>query len=382
MKIITLNALALLALSLISCSANNDIKVDVNNPSLFSRTEIVTLQWSDVEGKISTFENGFIILNDKGEEVPYQKLTYGEEKPQELIFQAEVAANETKTFSITAGKAQEYAPKAVTTFMPRRKDDISWENDCVSYRMYGPALEIDAQERLISGGIDIWVKNTPKLVTQQWYEDEFNHVSSYHTDNGEGLDYYSVGSTLGCGAAAPYSDGKLFYVNHNFKKYEILENGALRTVFRLTYDSYPIANEESVEETRTITLDAGSYLNKIVANYKGAYSNIEVGAGFPYYNNEDGTLINCEQGYIAYGLPEHKKHGVTYIGVIYPQGFNKSDIVDKQLVGVMSQGKQNEFTYFAGGGWSKGGFKTQQEWFDYIKEYTQRLKEPFTVEIK
>lgn len=52
--------------------------------------------------------------------------------------------------------------------VPERYDDYAWENNKVAYRLYGPALET-SPEKLITPGIDVWVKCTEKLVIDEWY---------------------------------------------------------------------------------------------------------------------------------------------------------------------------------------------------------------------
>jgi len=75
-----------------------------------------------------------------------------------------------------------------------RHDDFAFENDRVAHRMYGPALETWKADPLTSSGIDVWVKRTPRLVVNEWYQSD-----DYHRDNGDGADFYSVGPSRGCG---------------------------------------------------------------------------------------------------------------------------------------------------------------------------------------
>src|SRR5688572_28279385 len=64
-------------------------------------------------------------------------------KPDVLIFQADFAPNETKTFTITAGKKREYKKedfRAYGRFVRERFDDFAWENDRIAHRTYGKGL--------------------------------------------------------------------------------------------------------------------------------------------------------------------------------------------------------------------------------------------------
>jgi len=93
-------------------------------------------------------------------------------KPDILIFQTNFAPNETKTFTVTAGKKREYTKedfRAYGRFVRERFDDFTWENDRIAHRTYGKALRTWKGEPLTSSSIDIWSKRTPKLVLNDWY---------------------------------------------------------------------------------------------------------------------------------------------------------------------------------------------------------------------
>ena len=180
--------------------------------------EIIEIVWDDLKDQIK-LNNGesLIVLDEKGQQVAYQFVTYGKPEPQLLIFPVSVAANSKSEYKLTKGTPEKFDQLAEVNFVPQRKDDISWENNRIGYRMYGPALEADPKNSFVSGGIDIWTKSTPKLVTQQWYKDDLGGVKSYYEDHGEGLDYYAVGKTVGAGGEAPIIGDRIFYVSHNFK---------------------------------------------------------------------------------------------------------------------------------------------------------------------
>src|SRR5258705_11838336 len=127
-------------------------------------------------------------------------------KPDVLIFQADFAPNETKTFVVTAGKKHEYSKddfKAYGRFVRERFDDFAWENDRIAHRTYGKALISWKGEPLTSSAIDIWSKRVPKLVINDWYM-----VDNYHSDTGEGADAYSAGPTRGCGGSGILTNNK------------------------------------------------------------------------------------------------------------------------------------------------------------------------------
>ena len=135
-------------------------------------------------------------------------------KPDILIFQADFAPDETKTFTITAGKKRAYTRedfRAYGRFVRERFDDFAWENDRIAHRTYGKALITWKGEPLTSSSIDIWSKRTEKLIINDWYM-----IDNYHADHGDGVDVYSAGPTRGCGGNGIWSNGQLF-IPTNFR---------------------------------------------------------------------------------------------------------------------------------------------------------------------
>ena len=136
---------------------------------------------------------------------------------------------ETKRFKIVTGVRENYPAEAYGRTVPERYDDYAWENNKVAYRLYGPALET-SPEKLITPGIDVWVKCTDKLVIDEWYA-----RGKYHHNFGDGMDCYKVGVTLGSGASLPFVDGKFWMMDHNYATARTLDNGPIRTTVELPY---------------------------------------------------------------------------------------------------------------------------------------------------
>ena len=253
-------SLLLVSVFLFSCSKNaNEITLTISNPSDFDRTaEMVEISIDSIKDQVIVKDSlVYVVKNSTGEVIPSQ-VTYD----RKIIFQPELKAKESKTFVITTGERQEFEPKTYGRFITERKDDFAWENDRVAFRIYGPALIASDGP---SNGIDAWYKRTNNLIIDKWYKDDLAGVASYHEDHGEGQDDYKVGRSLGAGAMAPYVNDKL-WLNENFASQELLDNGPLRTTFKLTYKDLDV-NGKSVAENRTISIDAGSQLSKIVQAY-------------------------------------------------------------------------------------------------------------------
>ncbi len=91
-------------------------------------------------------------------------------KPDMVIFQADFAPSETKSFTVSTGAKNVCARnqfKAFGRFVRERFDDFAWENDRIAHRMYGKALETWAGEPLTSSTVDIWSKRTSRARDQR-----------------------------------------------------------------------------------------------------------------------------------------------------------------------------------------------------------------------
>jgi hypothetical protein len=370
-------------IGLISCESG--INISVGNPSDFDRSEMVEIP-SD---KLMTLPSGkaYIVSTKTGEVIPSQ-LTYD----GKLIFKTDINAKETLTYMIKTGAPVDFPAKTYGRFITERKDDFAWENDQVAFRIYGPALiEIDGP----SNGLDFWYKRTNDLIIDKWYKDDLAGVRSYHDDHGEGLDDYKVGRTLGGGMMAPFVNDSL-YLNDNFVKQEILENGPLRTTFKLTYKDITV-DGKTFSESRTFSIDAGSQLTKITQEY-GTKDALTVGAGIVKRSvDDDAFTAYTEKGVAAviYEEPESKKAGIIFTAMVFPKGIEKDTThtysiihpkthnreTHSHVLGVMTYHPGQPITYYTGYGWNKFGFSSLVIFQNYISYFAKSLEEPLTINI-
>jgi len=365
--------LMMLTFALASCSKS--MRVTVTNPINIDRTgEIVAVPYQNILQQLKLNGNeSFIIVNQKGEQVPYQI----ESDSVNVLFPATVKANGTSHYSIKIGKPIAFPPMTFGRFVPERKDDFAWENNKIAFRMYGPALAAENP----SNGVDVWLKRTDSMIVNKFYRDDANG-KPYHIDHGQGLDCYKVAHTLGAGGVAPYTDTTLWIQNH-YSSWKLIENGPLRTKFTLTYDSV-YANGAYLKEILTISLDAGSQLNKAVVTYEGTLPpNFQIAEGITLHDGTGVMSVDQKNGYIAYaekatsddGVPE----GTDYIGVVVPSPISSIKIQYNHLLAIEAYQPQQQFTYYFGAGWSQWGFTTDKAWFDYIQQFAQKIQHPLEI---
>ena len=264
-----------------------------------------------------------------------------------------------------------------------RKDDFAWENELVAYRIYGPALEATGE---ITSGIDVWSKRIPNFVIDNFYKRDAEGARthdpslSYHKDNGQGLDSYEVGKSRGCGGTGVFADGKLI-VSKNYSSIRILGNGPIRFSFEVTYAPWN-ANGVMVTETKRVTLDAGTHLNKIESTYTfdGA-STLDLAAGISVH--EGASAEFPAHGSIAsvWDTPQIPSAGRIATGLVAdPAQHAKTVEAAGHALMIFTRHSGEPFTYFAGSGWSKADMPTAQAWNAYLKLELEQVEHPVQVQ--
>ena len=412
-KILTLISTVLL---IASCTEHGPLQVTVTNPINVNRKgELVEVCMGKVSKQLGLNDTSqFVVVNEAGEQVPYQ-LTYD----GKLVFPTNVAAFGTAVYTVQLGTPQEvlFESAVYGRKYPERVDDVAWENDLTAYRTYGPALQANGERAF---GYDVWLKRVPELVVEERYEMELNPVTkakidslrrikqneeanklyqsvSYHVDHGNGLDCYKVGPTLGGGAAALLVDDAIVYPYCYVGEPEILDNGPLRFTVKLNYGATRIKNDAAVSETRIISLDKGSQMNKTIVSYNGLSIATPVAAGIVIHpENPEAYVLDAENGYVTYtDLSDniHNGNGEIYLGIVFPEEMNEAKAVlfteeeSKTLRGgasghvlaVAEYQPGAEFTYYWGSGWNKYNFTDATMWNNYVSEYAMKVRNPLNV---
>ena len=406
-----MGGLLMLTSLLAGCSAGEGVVVSVHNSLDFARDgEMVEVPLTKLQ-KVSLKDGqkyGVVDAATKAQ-VPYQ-LTYD----GMLIFPATVGAGATSSYTVKAGQPEAMDTVACGRFYPERLDDIAWENDRAAYRAYGPALQ-RRQERAY--GYDVFTKSVSYPVVEKRYAMELDSAAraqiavwrkegqkekadslvkiiSYHVDHGNGMDVYNVGPTLGGGASA-LMDGEELIYPYCFKDYEILDNGPLRFTMKLTYNPLKVKGDTTVVETRVISLDKGSYLNRTVLTYSGLSNPTTLASGLVLHSqNPNGYVLNADDRFIAYVDSTNNAtagHGVIYVGAAFPKQVEKAyvqlfpepkkDAIGHVLATSLYE-PNSSYVYYWGSGWSKGGVQDMDAWTTYLKDFSKQLASPLEVEVK
>lgn len=394
-----------MAMLFTGCSKSVTVKVTNELPS-DRLGEMVQLNLEDVKARVG---ESFKIVDADNREVPYQ-ITYDDK----LIFPASVAANSTSAYKILAGEPSASDTVAVGYYYAGRQDDIAWENDKAAYRAYGPGTQ-NRGERVY--GYDVFTKSVEYPVVDHRYQLELDPANwerpnalrkegrhqeadslvdlfSYHVDHGNGMDVYTVGPTLGGGASALMADSALVYP-YAYKEYEILDNGPLRFTVKMVYNPLTVGEDSAVVETRLISLDAGSHLNRTELTFDGLSKPAPIASGIVVHKqNPEGYSWDDASGFIAYADSTdnaNKGNGVIYLGAVVPGGYSNARVlpmaepVGDALGHIIAESGYNpgdSYVYYWGSGWSKGGVDSYDEWTNYLADYSSRIANPLIITVE
>ena len=399
------------ALFCFACNDSRMVTVTVTNPLAMERSnEMVEVSMETVTDRLGLADTAqIVVLNADGQQVPYQ-ITYD----GKVIFPAAIAAGGTATYTIQTGTPEAFDVKACGRCYPERMDDMAWENDLVAFRAYGPALQAKGERGF---GYDLFTKyNTTEPILEAMYAKELDKETlakiaelkktdpkaaaelsrerSYHIDHGYGMDCYAVGPTLGAGVAALMVNDSIIYP-WCYKNQEILDNGPLRFTVKLEFTPLTVKGDSTVVETRLITLDAGSHLNKTAVSYSNLKETLPIVAGIVLHEPDGAVVADAANGYITYVDPTTgPDNGKIFMGVAVPAVVKDAKTVlfsekekkernnaDGHVLAVSDYEPGSEYVYYWGFAWDKADIKTADAWNRYMADFAQKVRNPLTVKV-
>lgn len=396
----------------LACNESKTVTVTVTNPLAMERSgEMVEVSMAEVSAKLNLADTAqVVVLDAENQQVPYQ-ITYDEK----LIFPATVAANASTTYTIQAGTPIDVELKACGRQYPERLDDMAWENDLVAFRAYGPALQARGERGF---GYDLFTKyNTTEPVLESFYQNELNQdvrarmaelqktdpkaavelgrSISYHIDHGYGMDCYAVGPTLGAGVAALMVNDTILYP-WCYSTQEVLDNGPLRFTVKLEFTPLTVKGDSSVIETRVITLDAGSHLNRTAVSYTNLQETLPIATGIVLHEPDGAVVADAADGYITYVDPTTGPgNGKILMGAAFPATVKEAKTVlfpaeekkqrnnaDGHVLAISDYEPGSEYVYYWGFAWDKADIKSPEAWNQYMAEFAQKVRKPLEVSIR
>lgn len=390
--------LSILSLGLIMVNCKPNAKkdkeqiVEVSNALDFSRNEVVAIEKKDLADFLEGKSEKNIRIKKQGSDkaLRIQWIDYDQDgNSDELLFQAQVGANATEKFVVVNDSTLQIPQSEVKTFsrfVPERIDDYTWENDKVAFRMYGPAAKQAALDGVpggvISGGLDLWLKRTPKSIINKWYKGNTEQEGYYHTDTGEGYDPYHVGSSLGAGGIAVWENDSI-HGSENYIKHNRIAKGPLRTVFELSYAPW---SKYNIQETKRISLDLGSNFSKIENNLSSKKQVPDYVIGITLHDKKGETETNDDQGWFMHWETidgSHIGEGIVVDPSTVDSSFvHKTDVKDKSHL-LVEVKPTDKLTFYAGFAWERSGqIKTKEDWEAMLKKQVKIVNDPLKVSLK
>ena len=399
------------ALFCFACNDSKTVTVTVTNPLAMERSnEMVEVSMETITNRLGLADTAqIVVLDADGQQVPYQ-ITYD----GKVIFPATIAANGAATYTIQTGTPEAFDVKACGKCYPERMDDMAWENDLVAFRAYGPALQAKGERGF---GYDFFTKyNTTEPILEAMYAKELNKETrakiaelkktdpkaaaelsrerSYHIDHGYGMDCYAVGPTLGAGVAALMVNDSIIYP-WCYKNQEILDNGPLRFTVKLEFTPLTVKGDSTVVETRLITLDAGSHLNRTAVSYSNLKETLPIVAGIVLHEPDGAVVADAANGYITYVDPTTgPDNGKIFMGAAVPavvkdaktvlfseQEKKERNNADGHVLAVSDYEPGSEYVYYWGFAWDKADIKTADAWNRYMADFAQKVRNPLTIKV-
>jgi hypothetical protein len=357
------------------------VSVTIRNPIAVPRaSETLALTVAELSKTVPRLDlKNVLVVDAHGTPVLSQLVDAdGDESPDEIVFQTDLGASETKTFKLRVGQRHPAARaefKAYGRFVRERHDDFAWENDVVAHRVYGPDLETWKKKPLTSSGVDTWSKRVSRLVINDWYM-----TDDYHADHGEGADFYNVGESRGCGGLGIWAGGKL-RVSKNFVRSRVLANGPIRLVFELDYAPWE-AGASRVGETRRVMLDAGTHFNRFESRFSGQEGALQVGLGIAKHPG-GAVQADAKSGWMRSWEPLEGQNGHLGCSVVLPPG---SSAEEQQGEGdyllVAPAAPSGVLVYYVGSAWDRaGGIADAAAWTREIQSFSSRLAAPVQVSL-
>jgi pectinesterase len=371
-----------------SFSENKTTKIVIkNNSTLKYANEIISVKWeSIIKNNPNLTKDNFSILDEKENRIiPSQAADNdGDGKIDELLLLTSIDKFEEKNYSIITKVDTFKFESLVSLYFQKKREDIAWESDKIAYRIYGPALSNE-----VNNGIDIWCKRVRYNIVEKWYTHSEKYAKdgkdTYHQDTGEGADFYSVSKSLGAGSAALWKNDSL-YQPGVFESYRFIESGPLRVVFEVTYKSINYDGLE-LKEKKIITLDAGSNLNKIelIFESKNKKKDLFIAAGIVKRKNVKSFYDKHDKIVSLWGpVNDDPVNEFLGIGIIIPGNkyFNLKD-TNSHLLAICQHNSNKNFVYYSGAGWTKNGdFKNENDWINYLKDYSRKIKNKLEIKVK
>jgi unsaturated chondroitin disaccharide hydrolase len=257
---------SLIALCANSAQAREPIKnitISVSNPTGSPRKADIAIPLADIRKVAADFKPAAAIVTVTDTSTPQEDLAAmeteelpsqvddlnGDGKQEELAFQVDLAAHQTRIVTLCYGDQDrvwrlrnDYRPRTAALFSPKFQG-LGWESERVAFRIY-----FDPRN-----AIDLYAKRKKTLQLAIYALPGYG----YHDESPDGRDILDVGDAIGLGSVAALVNDKAVKVaDVKDRKWRIISSGPVRSIVELEYDGWNVGGK-SIDLRSRITQWAG-----------------------------------------------------------------------------------------------------------------------------
>ena len=177
---------------------------------------------------------------------------------------------------------------------------------------------------------------------------------------------------------------------------EVLDNGPLRFTVKLEFNPLAVKGDTAVVETRLITLDAGSHLNRTAVSYSNLKESLPIVTGIVLHEPDGAVVADAAGGYMTYVDPTTgPDNGKIFMGAAFPAVVKEAKTVlfpieekkmrnnaDGHVLVVSDYEPGADYVYYWGFAWDRADIKTAEAWNRYMADFAQKVRNPMTVSIR
>ncbi len=244
---------------------------------------------------------------------------------------------------------------------------LAWENDRIAFRVFCP----EVREK-VGSGIDVWAKSVEYSILDKWYRLN-EEGKDYHTDRGEGCDFYNMGKRRGCGGLAIWIDG-IPYPAETLDTYRIRRNQDDIIEFILRYNTWKVPGLD-VRESKMITMETGTSLFRVTSIIESA-QDIELIVAIGLTTFGDVEIYKDEElGILSVWEQIDPGHGDLGSAVLVnPEDFSGFASYNGDEFILIKVQTNVPFVYHAGAGWSESKyFEDKADWEEYVTNESDRI---------
>lgn len=157
----------------------------------------------------------------------------------------------------------------------------------------------------------------------------------------------------------------------------------MRFTVKLVFTPLTVKGDSTIVETRLITLDAGSHLNKTAVSYANLKETLPVAAGIVLHEPDGAVVADAANGYITYVDPTNgPDNGKIFMGAAVPAVVKEAKTVlfseqekkqhnnaDGHVLAISDYEPESEYVYYWGFAWNKADIKTADAWNQYMADF-------------